>query len=184
VDRNIFQQATGAERIIFVEDDRGAVRSALLSLVPILTFTRPSFADQPLLTESILAVALLLLLSGLILPPTGVLALIFRKLRSQGAARTAALVGLALVAAYIAYFVILFAAFSGSPLEIIASSPGKKFAPFVPLLGLALSVAGAFFAVRAWRGRFWSLFSRVHFAALVIATLALFWLLAHWKAVA
>ena len=178
---NLFRQREGDDQVLFLEDAGGEVESVLLGLMPVITFSRPALADQPLLAGIIAALALLLLLSSLVLPPTGLLTLLRRRQQPSREARLAARLGLVLALTYVAFFVMLAFSMSGGMIELLATSTTRRVALLIPYLGAALGVACLFFAVRAWRWRLWRLPSRLHYSALVLSTLALFWLLAHWK---
>jgi CubicO group peptidase (beta-lactamase class C family) len=182
VGHDLFQAEDGEAQLLFLEDARGAVRSAVLGQMPIMTFSRPAFADQPLVTVAVGSVGLLVLVTGLVFPPTGLLALRWRTDPRDREARSAAWVGRALIASYVAYVVTLAVAFS-DPVEVLATTPAKQVAPFIPYLGLGLGLAAAWCAVRVWRRGSWGWRRRVHYAAVVLGTGALFCLLVHWKAV-
>ncbi|HXY39277.1 MAG TPA: hypothetical protein VEQ10_06385, partial [Vicinamibacteria bacterium] len=182
VGHDLFQAEEGEAQLLFLEDGQGTVRSAVLGQMPIMTFSRPAWTDQPLFTLVVASLGLLVLVSGLVFPPTGLLALRWRTDPQDREALAAARVGLALIASYLAYVVALVVAFS-DPVEVLATTPLKQVAPFIPCLGLALGLAAAWYAVRAWRRGSWGWLRRVHYSAVVLGTFAFFWLLVHWRAV-
>ena len=183
VGENLFQQANGGEQVLFLEDRDKEVQSLVLGLIPVMSFTRPALVDHPVVAGVTLLLAQLLFLTGLILPPTGLLSRL-RRYRVEGAARTAGRVGLLVVATYLGYFVALGVAMSGGPFGLFADSPLRRAAPYIPYLGLLLSLGALAYSVRAWRDGYWGLFRRIHYSALALATLVLFLWLARWKGVA
>lgn len=124
-----------------------------------------------------------MLLASLLVPPTGLLSRM-KRFRVFGEERTAGRVGLLLVAVWLAFFASIVLAYSGGMLALTATSPGKKIVAFLPYVGLLVSLIAGGLAVNAWRKRFWGLWRRVQYSALVSSTFVLFGLLAHWKLIA
>jgi hypothetical protein len=156
----------------------------VLGLMPVMTFGRPALADQPGLAALIVGAALLLSLSIWVLPPAGLVARLRRRQRPVGEIRWAAWVGLLLGLANLAFFAAFAASLSGGLLAVLSDPPLRRVAVLLPWVSAALGLAALVLAVRACRRRAWALPSCLHYGALAASTLALVWLLVHWRVVA
>lgn len=183
VGHNLFQQEGGGEQVVFLEDAQGAVRSVVLGVLPVMSFSKPSGLDRPLVTGAAFLFAILMLLVSLVVPPTGLLSRM-KRFRAFGEERTAGRMGLLLIAVWLAFFLSVVLAYSGGALALTSTSLGKKTVPFLPYAGLLVSLMAGGLAVNAWRKRLWGPLRRVQYSALVASTFVLFGLLAHWKLIA
>lgn len=173
---DIFQQENGGLRFVFLRDERGRVRSVYSHDFPAFLFSRPPWFESPLLSAGVVALALLLLASAAIAPPTGLLALIPR-LRSRGAGplRAAALwVGRAYLLLILAQVI------------VVASLGNFIFVPIgpvhvIPLYLAAIAAAGLLaLLVPVWRAKLFRPVGRIHYT-LFAAAQALFMVwLGHW----
>lgn len=108
VDTDIFQQENGRMRVVFLRDEKGRIESLYSNDAPVFLFSRPPLIEHPYLNIAVFGIAILLLLSGLFVPPTGLLSLIPRfrqKSVGHGSALTLVRIGiwsyLALIAAQV-----------------------------------------------------------------------------------
>ncbi len=78
VDTDIFQQENGRMRVVFLRDEQERVESIYSNDAPVFLFSRPPLIEHPYLNIAVFGLAILLLLSALFVPPTGLLSLIPR----------------------------------------------------------------------------------------------------------
>ncbi len=181
---NLFREADGDDQVLFLEDAEGGVDAVVLGLMPVMTFGRPAFADQPWLAALIAGAVLLLSLSIWLLPPAGLVARLRRRTRPTGELRLAAWGSLLLGLANLAFVAAFTASFSGGMLAVLTDSPLRRAAVLIPWLCAALGLAVLVLGVRAWRRRAWGLPSCLHVGALALSSLLFVWWLAHWRVLA
>jgi CubicO group peptidase (beta-lactamase class C family) len=179
VARDIFQQADGQMRIIFLRDDRGRIQSAYANEIPAFLFSRPPWIEQPLVSLIILSLGMLFLLTGLIAPPVGLLTLIPR-LRSKavGAGKRIRLSALWSARGYLALV--------GVELAIIASLGNLIFVPIGPVHAIPLYLAAAVVvlvlisAVLAWPNKLFRTIGRLHYSAFALSQALFMAWLGYW----
>ena len=125
----------------------------------------------------VLGFALLLLLTGFIARPTGLMMVFSRKHKTAGQAATAGYVGFGLIVLYVVFFILAAVAMrSDIPFEIPNLSSLK-----IAYLALLLNLAMLYFTAQAWIQKFWGVAGRIHYSLLTVSSLGLFWFLYYWK---
>jgi len=163
---DIFQQQDGGMRIVFLRDDAGEVRSLYADDIPAFLFNRPPGIEHPAVSLVVLILGVLLFLTALIAPPTGLLTLIPRLRSPKGEAAAAR--SLALWSGR-AYLILILA-----EVGLIFSLGNLIFAPVGPLHALPLYLGAAAAAVMivstvlAWRRRLFRLAGRLHYSAFAL----------------
>ena len=176
VARDIFQEKDGMMRIVFLRDERGRVRSLYANDLPAFLFSRPPAVEAPVVSLTVVALGILLMLTGLMAPPTGLLTLIPR-LRSK-AGGSGRLLALWSGRGYILLILL--------QVVLIASLGNFIFTPIGPghVVPLYLAAAAAavmvFSAVLAWRQRFFRPIGRLHYSAFALSQALLVVWLGYW----
>ena len=114
---------------------------------------------------------------------------VIRRLRqkprsSTGAARWASIVGWLAAALNLAFVLGLIAAFAGpwGPFWVGFGIPTSfEILLTMPLLAGAAIPAIVTFTALAWRGRYWSIFGRIHYTALAFFSVVWVWFLSYWN---
>jgi hypothetical protein len=69
----------------------------------------------------------------------------------------------------------------GNPHPVFGVSLIYRLVLALPVLSTALTVAALVYTALAWKGRFWSLVSRIHYALVAVAAVAFVWFLNYWN---
>jgi len=177
---DIFQQADGQMRFIFLRDDNGRVQSMYASDIPAFLFSRPPWIEQPLLSIVVVSLGLLLFITASIAPPTGLLTLIPRlRWKASGAGgKRLRLAALWSVRGYLVLILAQVIVIAGLG-NIIFVSVGP--AHVVPLY-LAAAAAALMLActVPVWMRGLFRTIGRVHYSAIALTQALLIAWLGYW----
>jgi CubicO group peptidase (beta-lactamase class C family) len=180
VEPDIFQQADGQMRIIFLRDGGGRVQSLYADDIPAFLFSRPPWIEHPLLSLIVVSLGLLVFLTASIAPPAGLLTLIPRlRSKAAGTGKRLRLLALWSVRGYLGLILAQFI--------LVASLGNIIFVPIGPAHAIPLYLAAAAAAltlactVPVWRHRLFRPLGRLHFsAAAVTQGLFIAWL-GYWS---
>ena len=179
VARDIFQQAEGQMRIVFLRDDRGRVQSLYADKIPAFLFSRPPWIEHPIVSLIVVSLGLLFLLTGLIAPPAGLLTF-FPRLRSKATAAGKQVRLLALWSArgYLTLIVV--------QIIVVAGLENFVFIPVGPVHAIPLYLAAAaavvtlISAVLVWQHKLFRLIGRLHYSAFAFSQALLIAWLGYW----
>jgi CubicO group peptidase (beta-lactamase class C family) len=179
VARDIFQQEDGRARIVFLRDEAGKVQSLYANEMPAFLFSRPPWIEHPLVSLIVISLGLLLLVTGLIAPPTGLLTLIPR-LRSKPAESggTSRLLALWSARVYLAFIFV--------QVILIASLGDIFYVPVGPVHAIPLYLAAGaaavvlVSAVLIWRSGVFRRLGRLHYSAFALTQALLVAWLGYW----
>jgi len=182
-EKDVFREVGGQEKIIFREDEGGKVRYAFYSAFPEMAFVKLRGTALPSFHYWVAGLSAVLFLTAALGWPLGALRrVICRRPRFGNPAPKAA----RWLAGGMSAFFLLFIAGLG-----VAVSDLEQFfygVPTVFKISLAFAVAAAvlalgvlIFMLLAWRKKFWTGCSRVHYTLVFLAALAFLWLLNYWN---
>ena len=179
----VFQAAEGQDQVVFTQNSHGRIDSLSHSFLPVLTFRRPPWNESALLNLVVVGGCFLLVLSGLLFRPMGLVGLLSSAFRAAwtGPARIAAAMAFLGGLSYVAFLVSVVAAL---PEDVIFSGAPPQWPFLFPYAALVFSLCSLIFVWPAWRSRWWSVWSRLHFTCHAIGGLMLFLFLQQWKLVA
>jgi hypothetical protein len=170
VDRDIFQQQDGSLRIVFLRDEEGKVRSLYFNEFPAFLFNRPSWIENPLLSLAVVLLGVLLYLTALIAPPTGLLTLIprlrWKAAEADGVGRANRLLALWSGRGYLALIIV--------QLILVASLGDFFFMPIGPVHAIPLYLAAATVvlvlvsAILVWKNKLFRILGRLHYSAFAL----------------
>ena len=182
MERDVFREVGGQETIIFRED-KGQVRYAFYSAFPEMAFVKLKGSQIPSFHYFVAGLSVILFLSAALGWPVGALGrVVCRRPRFGNPAPRAArwlaggmsalfllfLVGLAVALSDLEQF------FYGVP-SVFKASLGFSVAAAVLAVGVLV------FTLLAWRKKYWTGCSRVHYTLVFLAALAFLWLLNFWN---
>ena len=179
VEPRVFQKVDGHDRIVFLAPS-GTVDSLLIGALPVITFRRPPWFENSTLTLMSFLLGFLLVLSGLVFRPTGLLAFASRRFREaqSPASKRASIAGGVLALSYAAFVITVLLSMSG---DVIFAGAPPTWPFFFPYAALAANLACLAFTLQAWRSSWWPLAARVHYSLLAGGGLVLFLELWLWK---
>ncbi|MER7770175.1 serine hydrolase domain-containing protein [Kitasatospora sp. NPDC096140] len=180
IEPGLFQEVGGTARIAFRAGSDGDIVSLLTDSDPTIAFERLSWYQAPGLHRLIAVGSLTVLVLTLIGWPV---AAAVRLVRRRGRADRPAVrllgwaTGALLVAATGCFALLTADSNALNQTLFLGDSPLLTVVPVLVVSALVLALGMALCAVLAWRGRWWTLFGRLHYTGLTLAAL-LFLLLA------
>ena len=180
---DLFHEVDGHERIAFRRDNSGNVTHLFLGSVPMMGLERLAWYETPLLHQLLLAMAVLLFLtSPIVVFGSWILHRRFRELprlsRSERLARWSAV----LVAVLSLGFVAGLVAIISNPGGLIkGNADSLNVVLAIPVLIAILALLLLWFAVSAWRHRWWGAWGRVHYTAVAFAAVLFTVVMAYWN---
>lgn len=179
VDTNLFQHEGGTEQIGFRTDDSGKVTHMLLGAIPDMPLERTPLIDKNKFWLVLLGVSGLIFLTAL-------LGLLFsrRKLKvmtnpEKWAIRlSAATAGWGLIS-FITTFAVLMSLDTLERLSSVSTSFYLVLAMPVIFVGMTLALLVS--AVLAWKNKYWTDFTRVHYTFVALSAVALCLFFYHWN---
>ncbi|WP_438492073.1 serine hydrolase domain-containing protein [Paenibacillus sp. IHBB 3054] len=179
VDTNLFQHEGGTEQIGFRTDDSGKVTHMLLEAIPDMPLERTPLIDKNKFWFVLLGVSSLIFLTAL-------LGLLFsrRKLKAmtnpeKWAIRlSAATAGWGLISFFTTFAVLM----SLDTLERLSSvSTSFYLVLAMPVIFVGMTLALLVSAVLAWKNKYWTAFTRVHYTLVALSAVALCLFFYHWN---
>jgi len=171
-----FQQKDGWIRAFFYENKKKEVVGFMLNSMPVMLFKKPVWYESFGWNLFVLVFALILLLTGFIFRPIGLIAIFSKKHPVEGKEKWVGRLGFILCLAVLAFVGGLFS--SGSE-DFVFEKPSAILLsiPYLIFLLSGLTVAGT---VIAWKEQLWGLFSRIHYSLFAFSLLLFSWFLYHW----
>lgn len=183
VDSLLFEDVNGGWQLAFRTDGRGAVTHGFLGPAPMMALERWSGLRSPYLHRAVLGGSLVVFAGFLV----AAVSRWFRRRRGEGPIPAAPLATgrrvMALAALANLLFVVLFVALAvGNSQALMSDSPrGLQVALLMPVLGLALTLAAAWFTWQAWRQSAGSAWDRLRLTSTVIVGFLYAWSLNTWN---
>ncbi|WP_231578295.1 serine hydrolase domain-containing protein [Paenibacillus sp. FSL H7-0357] len=179
VDTNLFQHEGGAEQIGFRTDDSGKVTHMLLEAIPDMPLERTPLIDKNKFWFVLLGVSSLIFLTAL-------LGLLFsrRKLKTMTNPEKWAIRLSAVTAGWglISFFTTFAVLMSLDTLERLSSvSTSFYLVLTMPVIFVGMTLALLVSAVLAWKNKYWTAFTRVHYTLVVLSAVALCLFFYHWN---
>ncbi|MBN2441243.1 MAG: beta-lactamase family protein [Spirochaetales bacterium] len=177
VEKNIFQRFGGTDKYVFFENSDQVVTSLMLNDFPVFMFHKRPFIENPFLFIFLLVIMVLIILSGIVIRPTGIMAMVSKKHITKGLEKIAGLAGFALLISYVVFFISLITGMSG---DIVFSD--LPVFPFV-IIGCTFVINCALvpFCVLGWIKNFWTLFGRIFYTGMTLISSLLLVLFYYWK---
>ena len=173
----VYREVDSDDLLVFQEGDDGRVVRALVGSLPHRAYDRLAWHQSSGFHLGLVAVSVLVFLSAVVGWP-----LTRRRWRGEtGVARFARVAAWTASASFLAFLVSL-AVVLRDPMQIAFGVPPLLQAVLaIALAGAALTLVGAFLAVRSWIRGDWSVVGRVHYSVVVVAGVAFVWFLDHWN---
>ena len=182
VEKLVFREVGGQDRLVFAVDERGEVTGAFLDSNPLFGLVKRPWYRSPALHWASAGAAALLFLSALLWPLGAVVRFLFRE--PAGGARKSWLLRLPALLMSLLFlgFIAGLAGALSRPETIMVGAPALlKQARVLALAAFAALAAAAWAAVRAWRGKYWTRPGRVHYTLVVLAGAVFSAFLLYWK---
>ncbi len=177
LDRGLYQEVNGSERIVFQDGD---TLRLYFSAQPVFAFTRVRTSESLPLNGTLLAIWLLLAVGVLILWP---LSYVIGSRRARGRGQTMPVVLTILTILITLFFILQVAnAAGGDGYHLLMHG----FREVPDLLWFPVAVAGLvlmrlLYVYRVWADGFWWFSRRLHFSLMVLADVALVWWFWQWN---
>jgi CubicO group peptidase (beta-lactamase class C family) len=175
----VFQEVDGKERIVFRQDDQGAILDYCSAPLCIIAMQKQPWWEAPPMQWTALGSCLALLAGGLIGVPIAAI-------RQRGQSRPG-LSGLARLsvwlsgAAYLGGFAVFLARISDKKEIVFGVSPYLKVGLGLWVVAALLGLASAALAVVAWRRRWWGGAGRLGFTLVALGAVGCLVWLHHWN---
>lgn len=180
----VFREVSGTRRLVFREDGRGNIAYAFYDGDPESAFVKLRWYQDPNLHLLLLAISLLMLLSGVVFSLTS---WVVRRLRKKNEPRNtlARLASWTVAAAALVDLLFLVG------IMITVSDPNSFFLVgnvlvmrlvlTPPLLSAAMTAGMVGMAVLSWRSRAWRLPQRIHFTLITLSSIGFILILNYWN---
>ena len=183
MERDVFREVGGQETIIFREDESGQVRYAFYSAFPEMAFVKLKGAQVPSFHYLIAGVSVILFLTAALGWPVGALGrVVCRRPRYGNPAPKAARWLAGGMSAFFLLFLVGLAVAAGDLEQFFYGVPSVfKVSLAFPVAAAILAVGVLVFTLIAWRKKYWTGCSRIHYTLVFLAALAFLWLLNFWN---
>jgi len=179
VDRNLFREVDGNERVAFQENEQGKISGMVIDGLGVMQFYRTPFYETPGFTGLLVGLSLLLMV-GILLR----LAYQWSAYRALSGPEKSARRASVLVAVFnIPFFVLMAIGASGGILALMYAVPTAiKLALVFPILATVAALYHLYQSTRVWREPvFGGVVARVGYSIVTLAALALSWFYFHWN---
>lgn len=177
IDKNIFQEVNGTNKIIFLEDNVGNIQSVLMDIIPAFIFNRMNFLESPLFNMVIVLLLILSILFCFISAPTGLISQFKKRYRENKLSWLASTNALVLIISYFIFFAAIFIIMSG---DFIFTQP-TIFITILPYVLLIFTIGLVIFTFIAWQNKWWHLSGRIIYSALTVSSVLFQWFLFIWR---
>jgi CubicO group peptidase (beta-lactamase class C family) len=179
IGENLFQQVGGTEQIAFRTDDSGKVTHMILGMVPDMPLERTPLMDHSKFWFTLLGISAFIFI-------TAILGFVFgrRKIKAMSssekwAIRLSAVTSAWGLISFVTIFLVVMSMDLMAKLSSISTSLYLSLA--LPLIFVGLTLALLVSAVLAWKNKYWSVFTRVHYTLVVLSSLVLCLFFYHWN---
>jgi len=179
IDDGIFQDEKGSMRYIFINDKNGKPVKVMLNMFPVITFLKADFHENIPFNAVILVLALITATSGFIFRPTGLIALLSKKIEYSSNEKEAGLTAFIISSATLFYLIGLIAILNN---KMIYKTPSTIHLN-VLYIAVPAIVAGLFFLPNVWKKNYWKLAGRIHYTVIVITAIFFQWFVWYWNLV-
>jgi len=183
VEPDVFREIGGQEKLIFKEDESGRVRYAFHGAFPEMVSVKLTGTQSPSFHYLIAGLSVVLFITAALGWPLGALrgALCKKPRFGNPAPRTARWLAGGM-SAFFLLFLIGLAAAAGNLDQFFYGVPSVlKVSLAFPVIAAALGIGVLVFMFLAWRKKYWTGCSRVHYTLVFLAALAFLWLLNFWN---
>ncbi len=177
IDKNIFQDVNGTNRMIFFENEKGEVTSVMMDIIPAFLFNRMSIIENPLVHSIIVLFLILSLIFCFISAPTGIIAQFKRKYHINRLSWLGSTSSLVLIISYFIFFTVLISFLSN---DFIFTLPNIMITIF-PYILLILTMSMIAFTILAWQKKWWRLPGRIIYMTLTISSVLFQCFLFIWR---
>jgi len=178
----VFRQLNGQETLIFQEDSQGRITHAFISEFPIFALVKLSWYQTPPFHYSLLAVSMILFLSTLAWPISAFFRVLCRRKKEETHAPRSARWIAGVMSMLLVLFVLGMATVLSDQMNIMFGVPPLvKILLVLPLISVVIAIAALIVTVLAWKKKYWSWCSRLHYTLVVLAALAFIWFLNYWN---
>ena len=175
VEPRLFREARGQKRLAFRADAAGNITHLFRG--PANAFVKLRWYETPAFHNAVANISLVVMLSALVVWP-----IVGFCLRGRGGPesppRSARLLAWIMGLDLLLVFNYIFQVGADTDFGVSAF---VKSALWLPLVAIPLFAATAWFSVRAWRRKYWSLAGRIHYSLVAVAGLALLGWLYYWN---
>jgi CubicO group peptidase (beta-lactamase class C family) len=178
----VFQELGGQETLIFQEDSQGRITHAFISEFPIFALVKLSWHQAPPFHYSLLAVSIILFLSTLAWPISAFFRVLCRRKKEETHAPRSARWIAGVMSMLLVIFVLCMATVLSDQMNIMFGVPPLvKILLVLPLISVVIAIAALIVTFFAWKNKYWSWCSRLHYTLVVLAALAFIWFLNYWN---
>ena len=172
-----FREAKGGGRIAFRADGAGNVTHVVGTIV---SYAKLQWYESSTFHQAVAGVSLFVLLSALVAWP--IVAFCMRGRRGpESPPRIARLMAWIMGLLFVLFFICVLQS-AADPMQFGFGVPALlKRALWLPLLAIPLFAATAWFSLRAWMRKYWSLAGRIHYSLVTVAGLTLLGWLYYWN---
>jgi len=182
MERDVFHEIGGQETIIFRED-KGQVRYAFYSAFPEMAFVKLKGSQIPSFHYLVAGLSVILFLTAALGWPVGALGRVVCRRPRFGnlAPRAARWLAGGMSALFLLFLVGLAVALSDLEQFFYGVPSVFKISLTFSVAAAVLAVGVLVFTLLAWRKKYWTGCSRVHYTLVFLAALAFLWLLNFWN---
>jgi len=183
VEPDVFREVGGQEKLIFKEDESGNIRYAFHSAFPEMVAVKLKGTQTPSFHSFVAGIAVVLFLTAALGWPLGALhrVLCKRPLFGNPAPRAARWLAGGMSAFFLLFIIGLAAAASNLDQFFYGVPSVLKISLAFPVIAAGLGIGVLAFLFLAWRKKYWTGCSRVHYTLVFLAALAFLWLLNFWN---
>ena len=180
---DVFHELGGQEKIIFKEDESGRVRYAFYSAFPEMVLVKLRGTQTPSFHYLVAGVAVVFFLTAALGWPLGALRRVLcRRPRFGNPAPRAARWLAGGMSGLFLLFLVGLASAAGNLDQFFYGVPSiLKVSLAFPVIAAALGLGVLAYLFLAWRKKYWTGCSRVHYTLVFLAALAFLWLLNFWN---
>ena len=180
---DVFREVGGQEKIIFRKDKGGQVRYAFYSAFPEMAFVKLKGPQTPSFHYLVAGVSVVLFITAALGWPAGALRrAVCKRPRFGNPAPRAARWLAGGMSGFFLLFLIGLAAAAGNLNQFFYGVPSIfKVSLGFPVAAAGLGIGVLAYVFLAWRKKYWTGCSRVHYTLVFLAALAFLWLLNFWN---
>jgi hypothetical protein len=183
IEPDVFAEIGGQEKIIFREDEKKQVRYAFYSAFPEMALVKLRGPQTPSFHYLIAGICVVLFITAALGWPVGTLRrAVCKRPRFGNPAPRAARWLAGGMSAFFLFFIIGLAAAASNLDQFFYGVPSiLKISLAFPVAAALMTAGALIFTILAWRKKYWTGCSRVHYTLVFLAALAFLWLLNFWN---
>lgn len=177
VKEGTFQRSDGYDSYTFLKNSKDEIDAVIYNRLPVITFIRLPAWESQVVIIIIAGLAVIMILSGIIVRPVGLMAIFSKKNKPSGFARWAGFTGSILILFYLIYIILLIVYLTG---DVVFELPNPLLF-IVPGIIFFINIGIIIFCPFAWIKSFWKLPGRIYYTSMTVISSAFLWLLYYWN---